>query len=376
MSQEHPREDLREPAAAWHDRVNRDHVSEETRRELVEWLAQSPQHRAAYEAIDHAWAALQSAAQDPQLLALRHETALRLTRRTSSEISPLRWAAVAVVLIALGTVAAVFLPRASGEHLSLARLLAPSHTGTDGRYATVTGERSTVTLSDGSTVTLDTQSEIQIAFAKSERLARLDRGQAIFEVTKDPARPFVVEVHHRRFVAVGTAFDVRLDGAEIKVTMIEGTVRVEREGTPEGRPQAVPGSGLQSHALGGSGTARTEPDLTAASSAIVTTLTAGEQLTVDAESQDHVRPADADQVTSWRRGQVIFDNTRLGDAVAELNRYSERKIGLADPQLADLRLSGAFATGRPSLFIEAVTAYFPLRVASADDRAVILSARK
>ncbi|MGH7880158.1 MAG: FecR domain-containing protein, partial [Candidatus Binataceae bacterium] len=79
---------------------------------------------------------------------------------------------------------------------------------------------------------------------------------------------------------------------------------------------------------------------------------------------------------SWSRGQVIFDNTRLEDAIAELNRYSEIPIELADPALADLRLSGAFATSQTTAFIEAITRYFPVRVVGADERAIVLGLRK
>jgi transmembrane sensor len=108
----------------------------------------------------------------------------------------------------------------------------------------------------------------------------------------------------------------------------------------------------------------------------VVTITAGQQLIADASLPDQIRAADPERSTSWRHGQIIFDNTRLGDAVAELNRYSEAKIALADPALAELRLSGAFATGRPTVFIEAVTSYFPIQVTREDEHVVVLSAKK
>jgi transmembrane sensor len=105
-------------------------------------------------------------------------------------------------------------------------------------------------------------------------------------------------------------------------------------------------------------------------------ITAGQQLVTDASLTDQIRPTDPERSTSWRRGQLIFDNTRLEDAVAEVNRYSEAKIQLADSTLADLRLSGAFATGRPTVFVEAVTSYFPVQVTRADDHAIVLSAKR
>lgn len=244
--------------------------------------------------------------------------------------------------------------------------------GSGGRYETATGERLAFTLGDGSQVTLDTHSELRVSFSPTERQVRLSHGQAFFEVAKDPQRPFVVEVHDRRFVAVGTAFDVRVDGDQVKVTMVEGTVRVERRDESilavggSAQPRASVRSTDRSPAPGSSG----------GPTRAVATITAGEQLVADARRRDDVRATDPERETSWRRGQVIFDNTRLADAIAEVNRYSEAKIELADPDLADLRLSGAFATGRPTVFVEAVTSYFPVQVTRSDERGVTLSKKR
>ena len=137
--------------------------------------------------------------------------------------------------------------------------------------------------------------------------------------------------------------------SQMKVTMIEGTVRVE--------PMT------------------TTLDRRTASASPARMLTSGEQLVVDAQSGDYIHPSDPDRATSWLHGQVIFDDARLADAVAELNRYSETQIVLADPTLADLRLSGAFVTGRPNVFVEAVTSYFAVAVASRDSESIVLKAR-
>jgi len=160
-------------------------------------------------------------------------------------------------------------------------------------------------------------------------------------VAKDTSRPFVVQTESRRFIAVGTAFDVRLDGPQVKVTMLEGTVRAE------------------------------SIDL---SSSVRTTVTAGEQLIARAQTEDRVRRIDPEREIGWRHGQVIFDNTPLRDAIDELNRYSTVHIELAEPQLADLRLSGTFATGKTSAFVEAITAYFPIQIDHTDAQTVVLTA--
>jgi len=335
-------ESVREVAALWHERVNADDVSEDTRDALKMWLAESPAHAAAYQAIDRTWAQLKAASLDPEILGLRHETALRLTRKTSGELRPLRWVAAALILVTLGTAVASLAPYAGFDLSPIAWIKGKTHFHGDGRYVTTTGERLTFALADGSQITLNTQTELSVTYSATVRSVRLIRGQALFEVAKDAARPFVVQAQDRRFVAVGTAFDVRIEGEEVKVTMLTGTVRAEGQ-TPD--------------------------------SPIATTVTAGEQLITDNRTPDHVRPADPERITSWRRGQVIFDDTRLSDAVEEINRYSETRVKLADPKLGDLRLSGAFATGATRTFVEAVTTYFPLEIEHADDRTVVLKAR-
>lgn len=361
----------REAAAAWHDRIHRDDVTAETRKAFEAWLAASYRHREVYESIDRSWSKLQEAAEDPQILALRHETALRLTRRNSQTLRPLRWVAAAA-LLAVAVGAASLALRSPSDHSLIARLFNSFPLGNSDHYETATGERLAFTLRDGSQVTLDTQSELKVDFSPAERRVRLTHGQAFFEVAKDPNRPFVVEAHHRRLVAVGTAFDVRVDGDQVKVTMVEGTVRVERR--DEVAPSVAESARHSASAESPSGSAA--PDASGRERAEVATITAGEQLVSDAQREDHVRTTDPERDTSWRRGQVIFDNTRLADAIAEINRYSEAKIELADPNLADLRLSGAFATGRPTVFVEAVTSYFPVQVTRSDERGVVLSKKR
>jgi transmembrane sensor len=327
MSTEILPEETLKAAAAWYERRHREGVAEETQNAFAAWLAQSDDRRTAYEAVEKTWTQVRSAALDPQILALRHETALRLTRGAAAAIRPLRWVAAAVVLIVLcGTAATLggWLPLHDSGHAPAAS-----------RYATAIGERMSLALNDGSQVTLDTQSELSVGFTSSERAVRLLRGQVYFKVAKDRERPFVVEVLNRRIVAVGTAFDVRVDGAQVRVSMVEGTVRVDGA-----------------------------------------TITAGQQLLADTGLPDRVSVSDPERFTNWLRGQIVFDNTRLADAVAELNRYSNTKIELADPKIAQLHLSGAFAVGRPALFVEAVTSYFPIQIAEADDHHVVLSAKK
>jgi transmembrane sensor len=345
---------LEEVAARWHERLQHEPVPQRLRMAFSRWLDKAPENRTAYAAVDRVWRFARSAAHDARILELRHETALRLTRKASHRPRSVGWAAAATILACLGGVLL---------YTQRARLLDWSGSSrTAGVYETAVGERLTVTLVDGSRVTLNTDTVLRPAFDAHERRVVLERGQALFEVAKDSAHPFVVETAQRRFVAVGTAFDVRIDGERVQVTMLEGTVRVER-GWP-GETASLPANA--SDAMSDR----------AAVKSVVATITAGEQLTMLDERQDRIQVTEPDRVTSWRRGQVIFEASRLADAVAEINRYSSVKIELAEGALADLRISGAFATGRPTVFVEAMTSYFPVDATIVDDDTVLLSSRK
>lgn len=363
----------RDTAVDWHERLHRDKVSEETRRDFDAWLAASAAHRQAYESVDRAWAALRGASESPQILALRHETALRLTRQISAHTRPWPWTVAAALVVGTITAALLVYPT---ERPLIPGLLASLRDTNHQHYRTATGDRLTFTLSDGSQVTLDTQSELNIDFSPARRRVQLLQGQAFFEVAKDSSRPFMVVTRNRQFVAVGTAFDVRVDGDQVKVTMVEGTVRVEAVGDQTYSSQ-VGDSVIKNAAfpLARNSAARETLRGASAGAPAIATITAGEQLISDARQEDHVRTADADRDTSWRRGQVIFENARLADAVAEINRYSDVKIELGDASLAELRLSGAFATGRTRVFVEAVTSYFPVDVGEDNDNRVVLEKR-
>ena len=353
MNPDRQQESAREFAAAWHSRLHQDGDSAKTRRAFKSWLAESSEHRAAYDDIERSWQTLRAGAQSPDIMALRHETALRLTRSNSREIRPIKWITVAAALLLMvgGFITATRPPH---EHPWSASFRSSR---ADGMYATGIGQQLPIILPDGSHVTLDTQSELHVTFAGHERSVQLIRGQALFEIAKDRTRPFVVTAGERRLVAVGTVFDVHLNEQQVKVTMVEGTVRVEPAiSTPDKLPQKA----VQS--------------LDSAPPPTIL-ITAGEQLISDDSKHNRVYDVNPRQVTSWLHGQVIFDNTSLASAVTELNRYSTVQIELTDPRLADIHLSGTFTADRPDLFVEAVTTYYPITIASKNDRVIALEPR-
>lgn len=213
------------------------------------------------------------------------------------------------------------------------------------RYATRIGERSRFTLDDGSIVSLNTNSVLEVAFTAGQRNVRLLQGEGLFQVTKNKDRPFIVTAGGLRTTAIGTAFDVRLDRGRVRVVLTAGRVIVDsvRSGTAPGLPAIDPVS-----------------------------LQPGEQLAVDENHAVVVSAADVERATSWRQGQLIFRDEPLASALAEMNRYTRDQIIVQDPKIAGLRISGVFSTARPENFLAAMAAFYPLEVRRPSQGVVIL----
>ena len=211
------------------------------------------------------------------------------------------------------------------------------------KYQTPIGAVETVSIIDGSRVTLNTDTAIRVALSEGERRIQLDRGEAYFEVAKDAHRPFVVRAGTVSVTAVGTQFSVRRQGLDTLVIVTEGVVRVQGHGGASApAPQAV----------------------TAGQSARITE--AG--LLIQNEPEPRV-----EEQLSWRTGVLVFRDARLENAVAEFNRYNARKILIADPALKDLRVAGSFKATSTDAFVHLLEQAFPLRVVEREDSLILQS---
>ena len=206
-------------------------------------------------------------------------------------------------------------------------------------YRTPLGGVASVPMTDGSTITLNTDSAIRVALDERERRVRLNQGEAFFQVAKDPTRPFIVGVDGTQVIAVGTAFSVRRDGDDVLVVVTEGVVKIKGGG----RSVPVPAGNV----------ARSGRDGTIVQSKAV---------------------SDLDAALSWRTGFLVFRETPLAEAVAEFNRYNSRKIVVADDGVGNIRLSGKFRSTQHDAFIRLLEAGFPVRVQQAGS-SVILARR-
>ena len=331
-------------AADWDARLRAPDCSEVERAAFKAWCQADPDNQATFDELQQLLGGLRATRDVPEIRSMR-EAALAAGNPPVAKRRYWAWAAVAAV-----AVLAIGLVTQTGEQASLN---APSAEPT---FATSIGERSTSTLEDGSVAILNTNTRLQLAFTDQERRVTLLRGQALFDVESDPDRPFVVIAGEQRITAVGTVFDVRFEGDDVEVTLVEGIVEVEAE-APLGTHLVAP---IETPAP--------------------IRMTAGQILKIKAlatPDEPLLAAVDAEQATLWRQGRVFFDDAPLSEAVSEMNRYSQQQIVVADRTLDQYRVNGMFRTGRQEAFIDAVESYFPVTVEhDAQDRIVLKPKRE
>lgn len=210
-------------------------------------------------------------------------------------------------------------------------------------YGTAVGALETAALADGSEATLSSDSRIVVALSRKERHVELQRGEAYFQVARDPRRPFVVAAAGHQAVAVGTRFAVRRNGDGVRVVVTEGLVRLESESGDGGRPGPTTLLPAGSVALAG-------PN----------------GVVVQAGTVEQAR-----QALSWRDGFLTFRDTSLADAASEFNRFNSRRIVIADPAVGELRIGGNFRWSNAEGFVRLLEQGFPVHAEYRDGEIVL-----
>ncbi|MBB4840306.1 transmembrane sensor [Sphingomonas kyeonggiensis] len=302
-------------AAAWLARLQGDARTPAREAAFQDWLRADPAHQSAFERATDIWADLPGAA------LLLDEPPVRAASTAPTPIAEAR-ARWRLPLHQLALAASLLIAVGIGSFLWLSR---PSI------YSTAIGEQKVATLEDGSRIALNTDSSVEVRYDPAQRLVELEHGEAMFEVAHNTARPFIVRAGDKQVRAVGTSFVVRREDKEVTVILLQGKVVVT-----DIRPAVK----------------RIAP----------TYLTPGERLRAQPEGAVRVDAQPAEIATAWRRGQAMFSDTPLIDAVAELNRYGGPRLVVDDPRLATLRVSGVFATNDTGEFARAVAALHGLRI--------------
>ncbi|MBB6425048.1 FecR domain-containing protein [Sphingopyxis sp. JAI128] len=314
---------LRSEAAHWFNLQRSGDMTLDDERRFHEWLDQSDAHRDAYRLIDRAWMIAGTIPQDPEMLGEPEP----VTDRRAPWRRYFAMAASLLLVVAVGWGAyQMGMPGFGGVQ--------------DQHFLTGVGQTTTVTLPEGSTVTLDSETEMRVSESQHERRVDLVGGRAFFRVAADPSRPFIVHAGGKSVRAIGTAFEVSFEHGNMVVTLAEGKVRVEEAA-------AEPGSG--------------------------TDMAPGGQLVIGADHNWTLRRVDVAKETSWTEGRLIFMRDPLSEAVAEMNRYSTRKLAFKDGKIPDKQVVGVFEAGDVDGFVKAMELNDIARRVSTTNDEILLS---
>jgi transmembrane sensor len=245
-------------------------------------------------------------------------------------------------------------------------------------YRTGVGEQRSLPLTDGSLISLNTQSRMRVDLRASARRVELIAGEALFDVAPDSSRPFIVTAGGTEIQAIGTSFNVyRQSDDTVAVTVLEGRVAL-RSVAPESSltARAAPRRNAEPRAAEESG----RPDVASPGSSptgarpAVVELGSGERAYVGPAAVDVVAtPANVEQAIAWMERRLIFENDALEDVIAEFNRYNVDKLDVLDRELAELRLSAVFQAHDPESLLEFLQRSQNVRVVRlSNDRRVLL----
>ncbi len=303
---------MRSQAAAWLARMRSDERTRADEAGFQVWLNEDSRHRQAFDAMTSVF----EAAGAYEAAEGEHDVGARRT-------------------VLLGAAAA------AGAALSGAGLWRLSQPPA---LKTLVGQQRRLALADGSQVLLDTNSRLSVAFTDDHRRVDLLSGRAHFDVSKDPARPFIVRAGDHEVIAIGTAFDVLREKDLTSVVLVEGQVVVQ----PAARDAAL---------LRGQVTRRL--------------MAPGDRLIFAASAPVQEDRPDLARETAWQTGKIVFENDTLQSAADQLNRYTRQPLVIADEQARAMRISGVFRTGDSESFARSVALLLPITVAPDNDKIVL-----
>jgi transmembrane sensor len=343
-----------EQASEWLLRMDNPARTEEDVNEWLRWCDEDSDNLAAFEAFQRDWRDLDALKvnadaeesvpalsgitddlilSEPQKKALLAQESHRLSIPRVRRRTPMVPVAVAACL-ALVALAVILLPHE--RELSIPR-----------QQVAATQTNRAATLPDGSRVILSAQTSINVDFNGSKRNLELSAGEAYFKVKHDRQHPFIVHAGDISVTAVGTAFDVRREPDGVTVTVEEGTVEIAgnvfaKKGLPT--------------------TWRAE---------------AGYRLTYSSQGRTAmIASVDTSNALAWRSGELAYVWEPLGAVIEDLNRYSEHKVIIKDPAIAELRFTGTVFTASLTDWVKAVEQAYPVRADSTANGDIVLVDRR
>ncbi len=319
---------IKAEAAEWFAKLRAPDCSAETQQDFAQWCNAEPLHELAYEQCRALWSMMNGLSADADI-----QRELNLARQALQPVS-----FSAKIKLWLGTTLL-------GAKLLRAKLLEPKLltpkfasfalvlmlgvglaynliSFSSEHYETHVGEQLVVQLADGSTVTLNTDTEIKVNFSAKKRRVDLMKGEAYFSVSKDRQRPFEVVTASGLVRAVGTEFNVAVFNHELLVDVAEGIVQLEAATKFNPNPQ------------------------------VLTEIKIGEAVKFHhGDNQATIEKANLARISAWKANKIYFNANTLAEAATEYNRYIKERIVVVDNELNEQRITGIFNLGDIDTFV-------------------------
>lgn len=336
----HMHQEAAEQASHWIAVLDGGDVTKSDLDRFNAWYLESAENARAFHELASLWGDMDSLSELSHLMPLQQET---------KKQAAINWRMATGVFASLLLVlsAFVFIPGQiqqdiwqAGDAYSL-------------QASTAIGESSVIQLPDNSSIQLNTGTSIRVDFNESFREIWLDSGEAHFEVAKNKQLPFIVHAGGGTVRAVGTAFNVRVANTGVEVLVTEGEVEV-RPLANKPAQENVP-----------------EPRIKKAS------LVAGQQTSFaeDVAAIQELKPETIDRELAWQRGMLIFEGEPITEAIAEINRYTNRNIVISDPAINDIRVGGYFQVGEVDAMLDVFENSFGIEVTHASRGLIMLSGK-
>lgn len=325
-----------EDALRWFVRLQSGDVSENEQRAFHLWLEESDTHRSEFDRIENLWTDLDQLRGKPfpvleQAVEYWHAKGPHPAQRSYSRRPRFHLSMALTAMLAVVVAGAYWWTFVRAEIFEL---------------RTATGEQRTVTLPDGSTITLNTGTSATIRLSGMERRIVLKEGEIWVAVAHETRRPFEVIAGSGTIRDIGTQFTIRKLSDRVTVTVVEGIVEVS--------PPA---------ALSGEGSPRI--------------LAKGQQLWYSDDGQvSMVESVDTQAVTAWVQGKLVFRSMPLAEVLREVGRYRNDRIQIVDPSLAGLLVSGMFHSRDLDSFLQALEGAVPVKATRVNQQLVILEQAK
>lgn len=336
-------------AAEWISRLDRADASDEDREAFAAWRSLSFDNQVAVDRLSALWSDMDA------LRAMAPSNDASLGLKAPRHIFQSHWPSNRSTAMLVGAAACL----AICTVISLTLYRAKAVDREVDVYATAIGEQRAIALEDGSSVQLNTNSRLEVHFTAERRDLRLLQGEAYFEVAPNKNRPFSVYAGDDVARAIGTAFVVRLREQEMEVTVTKGTVDVSKlEGSTKSR-QLNSTVQLPRRSLSVISATQAAPEAAVVNNGQITRQT--------------LEPSDVARRLAWRQGVLDFSGETLPEAVADVSRYTDVQIEIADPRLDDVRIGGYFKIGEVEPMLQALEVSFGVKVDRLDARHIRLT---